>query len=200
MRKFCHTLFVSLSLFSAGLFAEGEIKDSQTGETFPSTVSFEHDGKTIELQATGVSTRKKLMFKVYSVASYLEGGLSKDAANRVQTMLDSDKPKQLTLKWVRGVEAPKLVEGYRESFKIAAEDQEAALSKEINQYISFFNHEVTKGEEQVIRELPGGVVEVYINGKKAGSIQSAAFAKVLWKIWFGKKAVVNSEQLVSIVK
>lgn len=200
MKNFCRTLFVSLSLCSISLFAEGEIKDSQTGETFPATVSFERDGKTVELQATGVSTRKKLMFKVYSVASYLEGGLSKDAANRVQTVLDSDKPKQLTIKWVRPVEGPKVVDGYRESFKTAAEGQEAALAKEINQYVSFFNHDVAKGEEQVIRVLPGGVVEVYVNGTKAGTIANPAFAKALWSIWFGKKSVVNAEQLVSIVK
>ena len=140
------------------------------------------------------------MFKVYSVASYLEGGLSKHAANRVQTVLDSDKPKQLTLRWVRNAEASQVVDGYRESLKVAAEGQEAALSKEINQYISFFNHDVSKGEEQVIRQLPGGIVQVYINGKLAGTITNEAFAKVLWKIWFGKKSVVNSENLVSIVK
>jgi hypothetical protein len=199
VNKIYYALCASLLLFSVGLFAEGEITDSQTGEKFPATVSFEEGGKKIELQATGVSTRKKLMFKVYSVASYLEGGLSKEAANRTQAVLDSDKAKQLTLKWVRGVEAAKVADGYRESFKIAADGQEAALSKEINQYIGFFNHDVSKGEEQVIRQLPGGVVQVYINGKLAGTITNEAFAKVLWKIWFGKKSVVNSEQLVSIV-
>lgn len=200
MNKIYYTLCASLLLFSAGLFAEDEITDSQTGEKFPATVSFEEGGKKYDLEATGVSTRKKLMFKVYSVASYLEGGLSKDAANRVQTVLDSDKAKQLSIKWVRNAEASQITDAYRESLKIAADGQDAALSKEINQYVSFFNHNISKGEEQVIRQLPGGIVQVYINGNLAGTINSEAFAKVLWKIWFGKKSVVNAEQLVSIVK
>ena len=47
-----------------------EIKNAETGTTFPSTVTFEHEGKPYQLDATGTSTRKRMSFKVYGMASH----------------------------------------------------------------------------------------------------------------------------------
>jgi hypothetical protein len=71
------------------------------------------------------------------------------------------------------------------------------LQRDINQSLEFFNQGVQKGEEHVLRWIPGGTLEVYINGKKVGTIQNEAFVKSLWDLWFGPKSVVDRDQLIS---
>lgn len=183
-------------------FTFAEVRDSTTGEVFPNEVSFEYQGKPFKLQITGEATRKKFFVSVYSVAHYLqEGAPMASGANKIQTILDEDTAKQLTFKWVRTVEAAKVKEGYDESFKKTLSPFEyAQLQNEITHFLSYFNQEVKKGDEQVLRWLPGGSIEVIIKGNKVGTISNPAFAKALWSIWFGDKSVVDREKLVSLLK
>lgn len=195
MKKWLTGLFCLTSL---SLFAAGDIKDSGTGAIFPATVSFEQDGKQFQLDATGTSTRKKLIVKVYGMASYLEKGAA--GADAFAKVMDPKVAKQLTMKWMRDIEAKQLTDGYRDSFKIAAEGSSADIQKEIDQFLSFYSQPIKNGDEQVIRYVPGGYVELLINGKSLGHLTSEPFAQVLWKIWFGPKSVVNRDQLVSLMK
>lgn len=187
---------------SLATFAFAEVRESTTGVDFPSEVSFEYKGKSFKLQITGEATRKKFFVSVYNVAHYLqEGAVMSFGANKIQTILNEDTAKQLTFKWVRTVEAAKVKEGYDESFKKTLSPHEyAQLQNEISQFLSYFNQEVKKGDEHVLRWLPGGNIEVIIKGNTVGTISNPSFAKALWSIWFGDKSVVDSEKLVSLLK
>ena len=70
------------------------------------------------MQATGVATRKKFFVKVYSVASYLQDGAN-PGGDVVQAIMQDQKAKQLTLKWVHEASPEKVQDGYRESFRNA---------------------------------------------------------------------------------
>lgn len=195
--------FVTLCtcLFSICLSAEDNIRDNSTGEVFPQEISFEHNGKQYQLQATGVTTRKKLIIKVYSIAHYLQKNIEKPNADKIQEILSDDYAKQLTMKWVRDVTFDNLQETYRESFRKVFTNQEYATRQgDIDTYIKFFKNGAHRGEEFVLRWLPGGYVEVLINGEKVGSITNKEFAKGLWSIWFGNKSVVNRQELISLMK
>lgn len=182
------------------LYAEDDIRDNSTGIVFPSHVSFDHDGKHYDLQATGVSTRKKFFVKVYSVASYLQQGNESDG-DKFQQIMQDNTAKQLTMKWAHEASAEKIQNGYRESFKnVISESEAGPLQNDMNTYINFFNQNAQKGDEHVLRWLPGGYVEVIINGQKAGSLTNPEFAKALWSLWFGSKSVVDRNSLVSLMK
>lgn len=184
-----------LCVATLSLYAGGEVKDEGTGKTFPSTVTFEHEGKSYELDATGTSMRKKMSFKVYGMASYLEkNATGSDAFAKV---MDPKAAKQLTMKWMRDIEAKLLTDGYRDSFKKVLEGSD--LQKEIDQFLTFYSQDIKDGDEQVIRYLPGGYVELLMNGQSRGHLTNEAFAQALWKIWFGPKSVVNRDQLVSLL-
>lgn len=186
--------------FALNTFAADDVRDSSTGEVFPSQVSFDHDGKQYQLDATGVATRKKFFVKVYSVASYLQSGADKGGSDKFQTIMQDDVAKQLTLKWVHDAGQDKVQEGYLESFKSSMGSQYVQLQNDLNQFLQFFNAPVKKGDEHILRWVPGGYVEVIINGKKAGSVTNKDFAKGLWNIWFGDKSVVDRNNLVSLMK
>lgn len=180
------------------MYAE-EVRDNSTGVTFPSKVSFESNGKQFQLQATGVATRKKFFVKVYSVASYLQEGTSRNA-DKFQTIMQDDLAKQLTLKWVHEANANKVKNGYLDSFKKTLTDNQfLQLQNEIVTFTHFFNLNAQKGHEHILRWLPGGYVEVIINGNKTGDITNQEFARALWNIWFGPQSVVNRDQLVSLM-
>lgn len=187
------------SLFCMSLCAEGEIRDPSTGVTFPATVNFQHEGKDYILKATGAATRKKFFVKVYSVANYVQDGVESLKGDKFQDILQSNKAKQLTLKWVHEASAEKIQDGYRESFNnTLADAQKGQLQNDINTFVSFFNTEAKKGDEHILRWVPPAYVEVVINGNKAGSINNPEFAKALWSLWFGPKSVVDREKLLTI--
>lgn len=176
--------------------AQEETQTAVLTTDFPKEISFSHDNHEYHLSLTGVALRKKLIVKVYNVASYLQSDAPKgDILNEI--MQDSFA-KQLTLKWVHDVDKNRVVNGYRESFENALSTTEKSqLQSEINQYLSFFQNDVKKGDVHVLRWLPGGYVEVLVNDQKVGSVTNPNFAKGLWSIWFGPKSVVNREQLIS---
>jgi len=190
-----------LCCFVATGFAE-EIIDSSTAERFPKDVSFTHEGKDYHLQCTGVSTRKKFFVKVYSVASYLQEGAQKEgASDKFQLLLQDNIAKELQLKWVHEAPVAKIQEGYRESFKqIFSAEQYAEMQSQIEDYLKFFDHDIQKGDQQVIRWLPGGYIEVIINGATIGHLTSKEFAQGLWSIWFGPKSVVDRNQLTMLLQ
>lgn len=189
-------LLMMLSFFS--LYAEPHIKSSATGVTFPKHVSISHDGQNFELDITGVATRKKFFVKVYSVASYLQSE-AMEKGDILQQIMSDDWAKQLTMKWVYNADVKRIREGYLESFQNALSPQEfQQLQGNINEYLSFINQDIQKGDEHVLRWLPGGFIEVIINDQPAGSITSQNFAHALWSLWFGEKSFVNRKSLLSL--
>ncbi len=194
-------LFSFLALMCAfNLHAGNQVSDKATGEVFPAQIAFDYQGKDYQLDATGVSTRKKLIIKVYSVAHYLQKGVAV-GKDKLQAIMSDANAKQLTIKWVRAVPAATIQEGYEDSFKTAIPDPVyTQLQAAIKTYIAFFNQDAEKGDEHVIRWLPGGIVEVQLKGKTVGTITDAKFAKGLWNIWFGAKSVVNRDHLISLMK
>jgi hypothetical protein len=196
------SLFKILSAFfclsSLSLYAD-DVRDSSTGVAFPSEITIEHAGKQYLLQATGVATRKKFFVKVYSVASYLQDA-SQNNGDKFSAIMNMDKAKQLTLKFVHDAPADKVQSGYQDSFhKVLSDAQYNQMQSQINTFVQFFNQDMQKGGEQVIRWFPDGYVEVLINGNKAGSLTNSELAKAIWNIWFGSNSVVDRDQLVSLM-
>lgn len=195
--RFFSLFFCLSSLF---VYAEGEVRDNSTGVTFPREVSFEEDGKQYQLQATGVATRKKFFVKVYSIASYLQSGFDTQK-DILPEIMSNDTAKQLTMKWVHEASSAKIVETFKDSFHNSLSDADYnRLQGEINKFLQFFNQDVQKGDEHILRWLPGGRIEVIINGKNVGNVTHKDFAKGLWNIWFGQKSPVNRGDLISLVK
>jgi hypothetical protein len=179
--------------FAAGAFAEETIVDKSTNISFPREVSFDFNGKHFQLEATGVATRKKFIVKVYSIASYLQKGA---AGDKLQAILSDDNAKQLTMKWARDATASQIQDAYKESFQKVFGSQYAMVQNDIDSFIQLFNKGAVKGDEFVLRWIPGGDVEVLINGTKVGSMANPAFAKGLWLVWFGDKSPVDKNELL----
>lgn len=191
-------LWIATIFFTSGLLGENTIVDTSTKETFPSEVSFDQGGKHYDLEATGVATRKKLIIKVYSLASYLQKGAASTKDDRLAAILSDDNAKQLTMKWVRDVGPEQVKESYQEAFhKVFSEQAYAQQKNNIDDFLKIFLVGAKKGDIFILRWAPGGYVEALINGKTAGTVTNKEFAQGLWKIWFGDNSVVNRSNLLS---
>lgn len=186
-----------ITFFSGVSFAEEMIEDKVTGVTFPTDLSFAYEGDDYNLEATGVATRKKLFIKIYSAAHYIQDPEELKKEDLYNEIINSNKAKQLTSKWVRGVDKARFAKGYLKSFeKATSKEQFAQLRPTLDQFLTFFG-DVRKNDSQVVRSLPGGTLIVEINGVEKGRIQNEQFAKALWGIWFGPHSVLSRERLVS---
>ncbi|MCB1149123.1 MAG: chalcone isomerase family protein [Chlamydiia bacterium] len=173
-----------------------EVVDKSTGASFPSTVNFSSGGTDYALNATGVATRKKFIVKVYSIASYLQSD-GKSAGD----IMNPSFAKQLTLKWQRDVDGARVKDGYLESMKASMSgEQFAKVKPQVDQFLALFDNGAKEGDEHVYRWIPGGKVEVLINGSQVGTVEGEEFASGLWAIWFGPKSVVNKADLTSMLK
>lgn len=189
-------IFLALfTVMSVAGFAK-EIKDESTGLTFPEKVTIEKDGKTYQLSNTGVATRRKLIVKVYSIASYLQDGAYK-GGDKLEALQGDASAKQLIIKFNHDVSADKLRNSFLDAFKnnLSPADY-ASLQPTIDKTLGVFT-DVKPGDEMVISALPGGYVEVKLNGKQLTSDTNAAFAKALWATWVGPNSVIKRENLVS---
>ena len=196
------TTYAFTALISAFIFtnsANAAITDKSTGQSFPDTETIKFEGNDHSLEATGVATRKKFFAKIYSVAHYMEDPQGGRGNAVFDEILNSDKPKQLFLKWVRSVSGKKVMDGYKESFDKAA-GRGGNIRSDVDKYVGFFSRGVSDGDTHVMNWLPDGTIEVYINGNQVGTIKNKEFAKALWSIWFGRKSVVNRNDLISRIR
>jgi hypothetical protein len=187
--------FACLTAF--GVLAADTVTSSDTGVKFPTVESFSYDGVDYELTVTGIATRKKFFVRIYSVASYLQKNGNGAEGDKYRRIMNPEKAKQLTLKWVRNVDGASVENGYRESL---AKTDAAGMSEQINAFVSFFKDGVEYLDEHQIRWIPGGTIEVLINGSRAGTIENEAFAKGLWQVWFGPDSVVDRENLTTMMQ
>ena len=201
MRFLPSLLMGLLAVTSFALHAEETITDPATKTTFPKNVTITHDSKTYNLSATGIAVRSKFFVHVYSIAHYIETPPPTGDKEKIfEEILEDGKAKELIMKWVHNADISQVQDGYNESFsRILTQDQSSSIQSEINKFISFNDQNVKVGDEHILRWLPGGYVEVIINGTSKGNITNVDFAKALWSIWLGPKSVVNRNKLISFL-
>ncbi len=174
------------------------VEESSTHVKFPATVTFTHDSVKHTLQLTGLTVRKKFVFKVYAIAHYMENPTRGDKEHIFQEALSDGKAKQITMHFVRGVGVGKITDAYREAFeKSTTEEERKALQPFLERFIGYHNRDVKKGDEYILRWLPGGTVISILQGEEKPAITDPTFARVLWSIWLGEKSIVKREKLIS---
>ena len=194
-------LALCLLILSFSVNADDSIQDMNTQVTFPKEISFDYNGKTYNLDATGVATRKKLFFKVYSIAHYLQKDAKPTNGTNVQKIMSDANAKIVIMKWVRDVDNKKMTETILETFhNVLSPEKFAQIEPEITSYIKIFDRSVSKGNEFTLRWIPGGHIQVIYNGNNVGEVTNKEFATALWSFWFGDKSVVYKNDLMSLMK
>jgi len=99
-------------------------------------------------------------------------------------VLASNAPSQLTLQFVRDVDASDLTKAWTEGFEKSAKGQLPALKDRIATLNGWMTAMKT-GQRLTFTDKPGTGVEVNVNGAVKGTIKGDDFAKALLAIWLG---------------
>jgi hypothetical protein len=170
-----------------------------TGVRYPVRIA-EFSGATnkpVALTLTGTAVRKKLIFNVYAIASYVQAGTS---ARTPAELAAADAVKMLHLVMQREVDGPTIAD----SFKTAiAAGHPGKFAAEIARLTEFLQGKSAKaGEEVWLIHVPGRGLRVVLGQQGEATIDGVAFANALWDIYLGPACIdpAMRDGLVSRVK
>ena len=162
-----------VTLLACLAFATAQAKTLADVE-MPDTVVV--DGKTLRLNGMGLREATPLRIKAYVGALYLS-----EPTSDPQKVIDSPRPKRVTMKFLRDIGRQRLASGWAESLrKVGGNSMEQAIS----QFASLIP-DVKKGDTMSLTSRPGSGLEVAIDDKVRGSIPGDDFARALFTVWFG---------------
>ncbi len=133
-------------------------------------------GKELVLNGVGIRKATFLKIKVYYGALYLTAK-AKDAE-----FIKNSEPKQITMHFVRDVDAKDLKKTYKEAFEAA----NPTTFKNMLPTFETFNTnfvDVKKGDRMVFTFLPDGVV-LSVAGKAFPKAGDANFSRAILSMWF----------------
>ena len=177
--------------------AEKDLEEPTTRSLFPPSITLLTPKATYTLQTTGAAVHNKLLVKIYTLVHYIEEPIVGTIEEVLNQVFNDNKPKQLSFRWLRSLELRQVRDSYWEAFdKVLNDDDQYALQNYIDQFVGLYDQDAQKEATHEVRWLPGGLVELWIQGKKKGAVQNIAFAKALWSVWFGPKSIVDREKLL----
>lgn len=183
------------------VFIENTAAD-QPQENFSSHVVIEYNDKHLDLSLTGLTIRRKLFLKIYSMAHYIElspGMINPGVSDNeiYQTILQNNVAKQVSMVFLRSLKASQIKDSLLSGIKTnSSEDEYQQILPDVEKFQQAISSDVEKDDEFVIRWLPDGTLVSLFQGKEISAIRNDRFARVLWSIWFSEKSVVNRKSLI----
>lgn len=136
-------------------------------------------GKSLSLNGLGLRQATFLKVNVYAGALYVA-----TPSHDAETILASSDPKRVEMTFMRGVGRDKIAEAWGEGFEKNCTEKCDAMKPGIAKLQSFTT-DMNKGEIMAFDILPDHV-DVWVAGRKAGTIDGADFSKNLLRLWIGK--------------
>ena len=153
-----------------------------SGVKFPDTVTVE--GK--ELKLNGVGLRKKVVFKVYAAALYVE-----TTSQNAQQLVESDQVKRVRMSMLRDLDKKTITEAIVDGFKKNAGDKLPGLQQRLDTFTAAIP-DLKKGDELVLTYVPGKGTTIESKGGQKISVEGKDFSDALFSVWLGKSPVDES--------
>jgi Chalcone isomerase-like len=142
-------------------------------------------GKAVKLDLTGAGLRKKLVFKVYTIGSYVEAGAAVRSAEELAAI---DCPKQLHLLMQRDVAGKEMADAVEQAIhKARGDDAFPAELKALAETMKAL--ELKKGDHIYLINIPKKGIEYDVAGSKRVLIENCDFSRAIWEIYLGKKNI-----------
>jgi hypothetical protein len=192
--------FVLGAFFYNGFSQQETIEEKSSNKIFQKEVSFSYEDVDYNLIATGTAVRKKFIFKVYGMIHYMQDAPEGNSEDIFSAILEDNTAKQIIMDFTRDVGANKIKGAFQSGFeKNSTEEELKNIQPLIDKFLEYFNAEVKKNEQYILRWLPDGTVISIIQGKEYPMIKDVTFARVLWTIWFGEDSIVDRDNLISFL-
>ena len=159
--------------------------DARAGDSgdarFPATITADVGGQRVKLMLTGSALRTKYLLRVYSVASYIQEGVSVRTADSLAKI---DAAKQLILVFERDVDGSTMASAFRDS--IGMSHPAPAFAAELTQLERHFvANPVKQGDQIRLTHIPRVGLNVQVNNKPSILIRGVGFAQAAWGAYLG---------------
>jgi hypothetical protein len=145
----------------------------------PFAETLQLQGAPLTLNGLGIRKATFLKISVYVAALYIPRRTA-DA----RTIIDSSRPFELDLQFVRGVSAKQIRDGFEEGFAQSANGN-TALKARIAMLESWMD-DIRTGERMSFVGHPGGAVQFSFAGRPKGTLPGEDFTRALLAIWLGE--------------
>ncbi len=152
---------------------------------YPTRIDARVEGKAVPMTLTGAALRKKLLFNVYAIGSYVEEGAKVKTAEELAA---ADVPKVLHVVMERDLDGKEFAQAFQEAVRLnyAAPAFEAEI-KSLSDVLKA--KALKKGDQLHLVHVPGVGLECVLNGKTEAVIRSVPFALAVWEIYLGPKNI-----------
>jgi hypothetical protein len=152
---------------------------------YPTQIEATIGPKKAILKLTGAAMRKKAIFSVYTIGSYVQSDFMGKSA---EALAAADTVKQLHLIMQRDVSGKDMARAFHDAIRANYPGDEFA--QEMQKFMSLMTDQTAdKGDEVWITHVPGYGLHVNLVGKKAEYIKGVKFGKAVWDIYLGPKNV-----------
>lgn len=140
--------------------------------------------KNFKQKLTGAAMRKKAFVNVYTVGSYI----SHDFAGKTpDDLAGADVIKQLHLVMERDVAGGDMARAFETAIRANYPKEYDEELKKLTAMIA--SHDVNKGDQVWITNIPGYGLHINLVGKKQEFIPGVKFSKAVWEIYLGNKNI-----------
>jgi hypothetical protein len=153
-----------------------------SGTQYATPIPAKVAGKDVTLRLTGTALRKKFLFHVYTIGSYVQDGVAVASA---EELVAADCPKRLHLVMEREVSGKDLAEAFRAA--IRANYPAPAYEAELNRLAELMQPlTAVKGDHIWLTHVPGVGLHCLVVGKTEINIPGVPFTRAVWEIYLGK--------------
>ncbi len=180
----CALMAFALTTFALTAFAATAVP-AQDGGSFPPSIESKIGDDQVKLVRTGTAVRKKGIFKVYAVASYVQEGAKVGTAEELAA---ADCAKQLRLFFLRPVGGREMAQSFKTVLRLNY--PEPAFADEVKTLIELFEKtSAQRGDEVLITHVPKVGLLCRRAGREEVLIKNVDFSKALWDNYLGKRNV-----------
>lgn len=191
-----HRLICSLALLAAPFpaFAQDTAAVEGSSTRFPTQVTLPVDGKPVALKLTGTALRKKFVFNVYAMGSFLQDGAKASTAEEVAA---AETAKMFYLVMEREVSS----RDFTDAMKTAignTQDVEKFNGDFAQISTAIGDKALRKGDHVMLLASPNGQLKISIINRVELTIKNPEFSQAVWNIYLGSKPV-NAEMKTGLV-
>lgn len=171
-----------LALGAASVFGADLVGVDGSKVQYPTALPIKAGSKDVNLVLTGTALRKKLVFNVYTVGSYLQEGVKVRSA---EELAGADCPKRLWLVMERDLDGKEMADAFRNAIRL--NHPEPAFNHEVAKLSEFMQSlSVKKGDHVWLTHLPGVGLHCQLHNKTDVTIPNPKFSQSVWDIYLGK--------------
>jgi hypothetical protein len=177
------TLIALAVILTGGLATASEMVGVPgSSNRYATPIEVQVSGKAVRLVLTGTALRKRAIFSVYTVASYLQDGVK---VQNAEQLVAAEGVKVLHLIMERDVEGKDMADAIRTGLKL--NHPADAFAAELGKFETLLKSQnLTKGQHILLTAIPKVGFRCQVPGKADVVIESTGFARAIWEIYLGR--------------